>query len=202
MRQRGIDLLACGAAVLVLSACSIDVNAEKLVRREDRRFPVTGTPEVALKTFDGAIAIRSWEKPEVLVTIERQAGSEEALTSIQVTADQQGNQITVEVLRPGGSDGVHLGVHVGRSASLIVTVPRQANIRAGSGDGAISAEAVEGRLQLDTGDGAVSARRTAGELTVHTGDGGVTLQELMEVMDRLKDGGVERVGIVTQQGTQ
>ena len=34
------------------------------------------------------------------------------------------------------------------------------------------------------------------------GDGGVTLQELMEVMDRLKDGGVERVGIVTQQGTK
>ena len=34
------------------------------------------------------------------------------------------------------------------------------------------------------------------------GDGGVTLQELMEVMDRLKEGGVERVGIVAQQGAQ
>ena len=31
------------------------------------------------------------------------------------------------------------------------------------------------------------------------GDGGVMLQELIEVMDRLKDGGVERVGIVAQQ---
>jgi len=28
------------------------------------------------------------------------------------------------------------------------------------------------------------------------GDGGVQLQELMDVMDRLKDGGIERVGIV------
>ena len=34
------------------------------------------------------------------------------------------------------------------------------------------------------------------------GDGGVMLQELIEVMDRLKDGGVERVGIVAQQGPQ
>jgi biopolymer transport protein ExbD len=34
------------------------------------------------------------------------------------------------------------------------------------------------------------------------GDGGVALPELMEVMARLKDGGVERVGIVAQQGTQ
>lgn len=35
------------------------------------------------------------------------------------------------------------------------------------------------------------------------GDGGVELQELLEVMDRLKDGGVERVGIVAlQRGKQ
>jgi biopolymer transport protein ExbD len=30
------------------------------------------------------------------------------------------------------------------------------------------------------------------------GDGGVTLQQLMEVMDRLKEGGVEKVGIVSR----
>jgi biopolymer transport protein ExbD len=30
------------------------------------------------------------------------------------------------------------------------------------------------------------------------GDGGVLLQELMDVFDRMKDGGVERVGIVAQ----
>ena len=34
------------------------------------------------------------------------------------------------------------------------------------------------------------------------GDAEVMLQELLEVMDRLKDGGVERVGIVAQQRTQ
>jgi biopolymer transport protein TolR len=30
------------------------------------------------------------------------------------------------------------------------------------------------------------------------GDGGVTLQQLMDVMDRLKEGGVEKVGIVSK----
>ena len=59
MTQRGIGLLVCVGALLALPACSIDVNAEKLVRREDRRFPVTGTPEVVLKTFDGAITMRA-----------------------------------------------------------------------------------------------------------------------------------------------
>jgi hypothetical protein len=144
-----------------------------------------------LKTFDGAITIRSSDKPEVLVTIERQAGSEEALNSIQVKADQQGDRITVEVLRPEGSEGVHLGMHIGQSAALVVTVPSKANINAASGDGAISAEEVEGRLQLSTGDGAVSARRTGGELAVHTGDGGVTLQEVRGAVELTTgDGGV------------
>jgi len=30
------------------------------------------------------------------------------------------------------------------------------------------------------------------------GDGGITLQELIEVMDRLKEGGIEKVGIVSK----
>jgi biopolymer transport protein TolR len=34
------------------------------------------------------------------------------------------------------------------------------------------------------------------------GDGEVNLQELMDVMDRLKEGGVQRVGIVAQQRQQ
>jgi biopolymer transport protein TolR len=34
------------------------------------------------------------------------------------------------------------------------------------------------------------------------GDGGVQLQELFQVMDRLKEGGIERVGIVAQQRNQ
>jgi biopolymer transport protein TolR len=32
-------------------------------------------------------------------------------------------------------------------------------------------------------------------------DGGVTVQQVMEVMDRLKEGGVEKVGMVTQPAT-
>jgi DUF4097 and DUF4098 domain-containing protein YvlB len=195
MAQERIGLFACGTAVLALSACSIDVNAEKLVRREDRTFAVTGTPDLVLKTFDGAISIQSWDKPEVLVTIERHAGDEESLKSIEVKAEQQGNQITVEVLRPERPEGIHLGIHLGRSASLIVTVPRQANVTAGSGDGAVSIEQVAGRLQLNTGDGAVTARGTSGDLLVHTGDGGVSLDGVSgQVELTTGDGGVSVQG--------
>jgi biopolymer transport protein ExbD len=43
------------------------------------------------------------------------------------------------------------------------------------------------------------AMRTAPERELFLrGDGGVQLQDVMEVIDRLKAGGVERVGIVTR----
>lgn len=191
MPQRGIGLFVCLLGALAMAACSVNLNAEKLVRREDRRFPVTGKPEVALRTFDGAITVQSWDKPEVLVTIERQAGDEESLKSIQVKADQQGNTITVEVLRPEGSEGVTLGMHVGRSASLIVTVPRQADVSARSGDGGISVEQVAGKLDVNTGDGGVTVRRTSGDLVIRTGDGAVSLEGVEgQVELTTGDGGV------------
>ena len=55
MSQRGIRLGACLLTALTLSGCSVNLNAERLVKREERRFPVTGKPEIVLKTFDGAI---------------------------------------------------------------------------------------------------------------------------------------------------
>ena len=44
----------------------------------------------------------------------------------------------------------------------------------------------------------VMASRTEKEVFLR-GDGSVQLQDLMDVFDRLKDGGIERVGIVAQQ---
>jgi hypothetical protein len=176
MSQRGIRLGACLLTALTLSGCSVNLSAERLVKREERRFPVTGKPEIVLKTFDGAIQVRSWDKPEVLVTIERQAGDEESLKTIEVKSDQQGNKITVEVLKPAHATTIAIGVHVGRSAALIVSVPRDADVSARSGDGAVTVEDVAGKLDVNTGDGAVTLRRSNGDLFVRTGDGAVSLE--------------------------
>ena len=173
MSQRGIRLSACLLGALVVSGCSVNLSAEKLVRREERRFTVSGRPDIVLKTFDGAISVQSWDKPEVVVTIERQAGDEESLKSIEVRSDQQGNKITVEVLKH--STTIHVGMHVGRSAALIVSVPRDADVSARSGDGAVTVENVAGRLDVNTGDGAVTLRHSEGDMVVHTGDGAVSL---------------------------
>jgi Putative adhesin len=176
MTPRGLCLYACAAATVALAGCTVNLNAERITRSEERRFTVTGKPEVSLKTFDGAITVQSWDKPEVLITIERQAGDEESLQTITVKADQQGNRITVEVTAPEHTGGIVIGTHVGRSASLTVSLPREADVAARSGDGAVTIANVAGTLDVNTGDGAVNVRGSRGELLVRTGDGGISIR--------------------------
>jgi DUF4097 and DUF4098 domain-containing protein YvlB len=171
----GVTLRCAIAAVAVVAAGCVDIVGADLgryVERDEKHFTVSGTPNVSLKTFDGAIEIRSWDKPEVQVTIEKRGRSKSATDSIEIRADQQGDRITVEA-RIADSHGIHF--NDSRSAKLIVSMPAKAELSAGSGDGSIELDGITGRIQLRSGDGSIRARSTGGDVDVHTGDGSVTL---------------------------
>lgn len=149
-----------------------DNNDLRLVERESKTFPVSGTPRVTLNTFDGRISIRSWDKPEVMLTAIKRAGNEQALRGITVKADQQGTAINVQTdydksagKRTGG------GLSTNAAVTLEVFVPRNTNIQATSGDGRIEIEGVTGAVVLNTGDGRVEVRDGGGQLAVNTADG-------------------------------
>ena len=72
--RSGAAILAL--AVAVSTACSINLNAEQFVKKEQKTFAVSGMADVELKTFDGSIEVTSWDKPEVAITIERRADSQ------------------------------------------------------------------------------------------------------------------------------
>src|ERR1700704_2805080 len=71
----------------------------RFVQRDEKRFTVDGKPEVVLSTFDGSIEIRSWDRPDVLVVIEKRAATQAAADAIEVLSTQEGNHISVEVKR-------------------------------------------------------------------------------------------------------
>lgn len=170
LRVVSVLILAASAA-----ACSINVSAERQTVTEKKSFKVTGTPEIHLKTFDGAIEVTAWDQPEVALTIERYAGNEADAKKLEVKTSQEGNTITVEAIRPE-HEGVQVGLHVGRGVKLIAMVPKESNLEARTGDGAISAEGVRGRIELNTGDGAIAGKDLSGEVTAHTGDGSIALE--------------------------
>ena len=57
-------------------------------------------------------------------------------------------------------------------------LPRQSQVTASSGDGAITIEQVNGKITLTTTDGSVRASRVSGELFVRSGDGAIRMDRV------------------------
>ena len=163
------------SAVTLLAGCVV-VDSQGHINREEKHFTVSGTPELHLTTYDGPIEIHSGEDTKtVMVEIEKRGPTKEALDTVRVDTKQDGNRIDVEVRKPE-HEVIFLGIgHMTPSAKLIVTMPREGNIFAKSGDGSIRIDRVRGRLELRTGDGSIRGNEIAGQIAVSTGDGSVTI---------------------------
>ncbi len=190
--------LVLALGVLALPACmmSIDGTTQHIARVE-KRFAVTGVPNVSLVTFDGAVEVRSWDRPEVVVEVEKRATDPADAEAIQVVAEQSGGNIRVEARQPArGRALVQVGVHP--SARLIASVPAKVNLTVRTGDGNVTVERLVGRVDLDTEDGAVRVIGASGALRVHSGDGNLRLEEVDGPVEvDTGDGGVSVVGRLT-----
>jgi DUF4097 and DUF4098 domain-containing protein YvlB len=190
-----IVALSAGA---LLTGCVV-VDSQGHINREEKRFTVSGTPELHLTTYDGPIEIHSGDDAKtVIVEIEKRGPTPEALQNVRVDAKQEGNRIDVEVKKPE-HEVIFLGIgHISPSAKLIVTMPRDGNITAKSGDGSIRIDRVRGRLDLHTGDGSVHGNEISGQISVSTGDGSVTLDSSDGDLDvDTGDGSVRAEGKLT-----
>jgi putative adhesin len=179
------------AAALAAGGC-VDIfgaDVGRYVEREEKHFSVTGRPDVSVRTFDGSIEIRPWDRPEVQVVIEKRGRNRKETDAIEVKAEQSGNHVEVVVSYPPMHGfGIHVG---GRSAKLIVSMPASSDVVARSGDGSIDVDGMAGHIRLQSGDGSIRARQVSGDLDVHTGDGSVTLTgRLTSVHARSGDGSV------------
>jgi len=196
LMTRLIPASCVALAVLGSQACSVNVDRQGYIEREEKRFPAEKTVELHLYTFDGAVEVRSWDRPEVRVEIEKRGQDKEAVGRIEVLADRTGDRVQVEARHPGRA-GVFVGIgtFTSPSARFIVSVPRQTNLVVRSGDGSVTVERVDGRLELRTADGVVRATETSGELLAETGDGSIQLDEVTgRVEARTNDGSIRISG--------
>jgi hypothetical protein len=195
--QRLASATCLALAAVTLPACQVNIDREGYVEREEKRFPAEGLTDVHLYTFDGPIEVRSWDRPEILVEVEKHGQDKEAIAKIQVLGDRTGNRVQVEARHPGGrSTFIGIGSHRSTSAKLIATLPRKINLVARSGDGNIVAERLAGRIELRSSDGSIKAIETSGELLAETADGTITLEEVAgRIEARTGDGSVHVSGV-------
>ncbi len=186
------------AAAALGSACVVSVDSQGQIVREEKRFTVKGTPELRLTTFDGAIEIQAWDRNEVAIDVEKRGATREAVDALEIKSSQQGNRIELEVKRPRSEQFSGFGFYHNASARLIVSVPRDVNVIARSGDGSIKIERVSGRFELRTGDGSITASDVDGELILDTGDGSVVVERARGRLEvDTGDGGVSVAGRLT-----
>lgn len=186
-------------AVLVVGlgsvACSIDVRGNEASAREEKRFTVSATDPVDLKieTFDGAIAVRSWDKNEVLVEIERRGPDQAVAEALVVNQMQEGNRIVIEAPSPQNQRNViTVGSWQSQSVSFTVTAPRRVLLQARTGDGNIEAHDLQGTVDLNSGDGRIISSNLEGDVKVHTGDGTIDIDRAAGRVDADSgDGSIE-----------
>jgi hypothetical protein len=140
--------------------------------------------------------MKSWDKDEVLVEIERRGPDQKAAEALVVNMSQEGNRIVVDAPAPSDRrDGIHIGSWQSPSVSLIVTAPRKVSVDARTGDGSISADDLAGTVGLSSGDGSIRARRIEGSLRARTGDGSISVTDgAGRVEADSGDGSVELTG--------
>jgi len=186
---------AVSACVVLGTACTVTGDSPIHIVREEKRFTVAGAPEVRLTTFDGSIDVRSWDRPEVLVEVEKRGPTKASIESLEIVTGQKGNVVELEVKRARRETLASVGFHRSPSARLIVLLPRRTDLRARTSDGSIRLEGVQGRIELRTGDGSIRVTDVSGELTFDTGDGSVTVDDAAgRLVVDTGDGGVSVSG--------
>jgi DUF4097 and DUF4098 domain-containing protein YvlB len=192
---------AVGVLTALVAAGCVDIDAHAgYVDREERRYTVQDSPDVSLSTFDGSIEVRSWDRPEVLVVIEKRARDQNDAKEIEIVAEQKGNRVSVEARNPRRS-GFHF--YDVRRARLIVSVPQNARLTAASGDGSIDVAQILGRVELRSGDGRVRGHDLAGDIIVETGDGSIRLDAVKGAVDATTgDGSIVVEGALTRLRTR
>jgi DUF4097 and DUF4098 domain-containing protein YvlB len=180
------------------TGCSIDVHGSGTSTREEKRFTVSaGDPvDLSIQTFDGVIEVRSWDRNEVLVEIERRGPDQSSADALVVNQTQEGNRIVVEAPSvPNRRNVVTFGQWVSQSVNFTVTAPRRLQLKARTGDGHIEVHDLEGTIDVSSGDGRIVASRLQGQVQAHTGDGSIQIAEATgRVNADSGDGAIEIAG--------
>jgi Putative adhesin len=200
MSVRTHVLLATSLAATFLGApaCVVSVDHEGVIEREEKRFTVEKTPELHLYTFDGAVEVRSWDRPEVVVHIEKRGQDKDVVSKIEVLSTQKGDRLEVDARHSGRTTFVGIGVYRSPSARLIASVPRNTNLVIRTGDGSVVVERINGHAEIRTGDGSIRVTETEGDLLAETSDGSIQIEDVTgRIEARTGDGSIRLSGMPT-----
>ncbi len=159
--------------------------------RWNKTYTVTGKPDLRIESNDGHIRVDTWDRSEVSARVLLRGWSVGVGPGeVRVTENQEANTITLDVRAPRSFWGINLQ---SRSIEIELSVPRQSNLTARSGDGHLQVSDLEGEVNLRSGDGNITLAGVHGSMRLHTGDGRIDGQRLEGSLDAQAGDGNIRV---------
>lgn len=157
-------------------------DAARSIERESKTFNVSGAPRVRVETFDGAVNVHAWDKPEVMYTAVKRAADEREMQGIKLTAQANAGEVSISAkfdksfAHVYNSQGGRVTYSSQASAEFDLYVPRNSTLFVSTGDGRLRVDGVSGELELRTGDGAIDVTGAKGRLRAETGDGRIRVE--------------------------
>src|SRR5689334_8607751 len=171
----------------IAALCSVLVAAPAMaqhyVGQDDETFTwsrrLSSGGSVTIKNFNGAINITSSSGDEVRIRAEKKVRGERASVSdIAFDIDESSDGVSFCTVWRGESmcDEDHNMHDVRGSVILTVAIPRDARLKAATGNGELVVESAGSEVEVSTGNGRVRVGSTQGRVRASTGNGDVEIE--------------------------
>jgi hypothetical protein len=184
-------MLRCASLTLLLA---LALAAPATAGQWERTYPITGRPELVLRTDDASVHVTTWDRRAVGLRVTTQGWDIGGARGLSVQAAQTGNRVELEVREPRFRWNLQFG-HRHRWTRIEVSVPRDGDLDVTTGDGAVTLAPVAGTVRVRTGDGAIEADGLRGDIHLLTSDGHIEATGLDGALEaRSGDGGLRLEG--------
>lgn len=190
-----LELLVCGGILLVLWAGRSAFEGVRFFYRADTHveetleetFLVDGPAALDLEAVAGNVTLTGGSEDEVQVIARLSlwgADEEDARQQLDVQMTQEGNRITIRVVRPQRAY-VGFAFTRGSRADFEIRVPSETSLQLGSSSGDLALSDVTGSMKLQTVSGNIRVEEVNGAMSVESSSGDVTLVGLADAGDML-----------------
>ncbi len=173
-------------SIILSTLYAMSASAAKLQEVIDRTVDVRSGVTVSVDNTNGSVTVTSWDQPRVRIHAVKKVsgGSEEsareALAQLKVDIRTTADAVIIDTKYPHQNGTGFLDFLMGDSHSADVsyelTVPRAANVKLETVNGAIRLSDVNGSADLETTNGRVEVIRCAGTVDADTTNGAIRVE--------------------------
>ena len=175
LRLSSVRRFVAVALLAVIAGPQAKADAPASDQEWVKSYPVSGRPEVHVRTGDGSVRVVTSDTQQVEFRIK---------TSGSAWGFGFGDGPKIESRQVGNT--VELNIHVrhfvmgfsNRHTEIEVRMPRSADAQLQTGDGSIDVAAVDGNVQANTSNGRVNISQVTGKIEVSSSDGSIEARTL------------------------